>query len=69
VENGVGKPAASEKSAPNAGVGKRAWRTPIPHLSRLDRKVEPGLIVFLGEENFNGELSTTEKVNPTKLKR
>jgi hypothetical protein len=26
VENGVGKPAAPEKSAPNAGTGKRAWR-------------------------------------------
>ena len=29
VENSVGKPAAPE--APNAGTGKRAWRTPIPH--------------------------------------
>ena len=34
------------KGAPNAGSGKRAWRTPIPHLSRFDRKVGPGLIVF-----------------------
>jgi hypothetical protein len=33
------------KGAPNAGSGKRAWRTPIPHLSRFDRKVGPGLIV------------------------
>ena len=46
VENGVGKPAASEKRAPNAGTGKRAWRTPIPHLSLSDRKVGQGLIVF-----------------------
>jgi hypothetical protein len=46
VENGVGKPAASERSAPNAGSGKSAWRTPIPHLSRSDRKVGPGLIVL-----------------------
>jgi hypothetical protein len=46
VENGVGKPAASERRAPNAGSGKRAWRTPIPHLSRFGRKAEPGLIVF-----------------------
>jgi hypothetical protein len=28
VENGVGKPAAS--MAPNVGMGKRVWRTPIP---------------------------------------
>jgi hypothetical protein len=28
VENSVGKPAADQ--APNAGTGKRAWRTPIP---------------------------------------
>jgi hypothetical protein len=37
------------KGAPNAGSGKSAWRTPIPHLSRFDRKVEPGLIVFMVE--------------------
>jgi len=30
VENGVGKPAASERSAPNVGAGKRVWRTPTP---------------------------------------
>jgi hypothetical protein len=30
VENGVGKLAA--QWAPNASMGKRAWRTPIPHL-------------------------------------
>ena len=47
VENGVGKPAAPEKGAPNAGSGKRDWRTPIPHLSLLDRKVRQGLIVFI----------------------
>gem|GEM_PF-6383270 len=29
VENSVGKPAACK--APNAGMGKRAWRTPTPH--------------------------------------
>jgi len=46
VENGVGNPAAPVRVAPNAGTGKRAWRTPIPHLSRFDRKVEPGLIVL-----------------------
>jgi cysteine synthase len=34
------------EGAPNAGVGKRAWRTPIPHLSLSDRKVGQGLIVF-----------------------
>src|SRR5664280_454511 len=34
------------KGAPNAGSGKRAWRTPIPHLSLSDRKVGQGLIVF-----------------------
>ena len=46
VENGVGKPAAPEKGAPNAGAGKRARRTPIPNLSLSDRKVGQGLIVF-----------------------
>ena len=34
------------KGAPNVGQGKRAWRTPIPHLSLFDRKVGQGLIVF-----------------------
>src|SRR5882724_4759758 len=48
VENGVGNPAAPARVAPNAGTGKRVWRTPIRHLSRFDRKVEPGLIVFTG---------------------
>jgi len=42
--------------APNAGAGKREWRTPIPHLSLLDRKVGQGLIV---EE----EISTTYETN------
>ena len=45
VENGVGKPAAPARGAPNAGSGKREWRTPIPHLSLFDRKVGQGLIV------------------------
>src|SRR5271167_1640643 len=35
------------KGAPNVGPGKRAWRTPIPHLSSSDRKVGRGLM-FLG---------------------
>jgi hypothetical protein len=47
VENGVGKLTASERGAPNVGMGKRAWRTPIPHLSPSDRKVGRGLM-FLG---------------------
>ena len=46
VENGVGKPAAPEKGAPNAGLGKREWRTPTPHLSLSDRKVGQGLMFF-----------------------
>jgi len=46
VENGVGKLTAPERGAPNVGMGKRAWRTPIPHLSLLDRKAGQGLIVF-----------------------
>ena len=46
VENGVGNPAAPEMGAPNAGPGKRDWRTPIPDLSLSDRKVGQGLIVF-----------------------
>ena len=35
----------SPRRAPNAGLGKRAWRTPTPHLSLSDRKVGQGLIV------------------------
>ena len=46
VENGVGKLAAPARVAPNASPGKREWRTPIPHLSLLDRKVGQGVIVF-----------------------
>ncbi|HTQ51584.1 MAG TPA: hypothetical protein VMJ12_12795, partial [Candidatus Acidoferrales bacterium] len=46
MENGVGKLAAPAKGAPNVSTGKRAWRTPIPHLSLFDRKVGQGLIVF-----------------------
>jgi len=44
------------KGAPNAGSGKRAWRTPIPHLSRFDRKVGPGLIVFTLESFYVGKI-------------
>ena len=51
VENGVGKPAAYE--APNVGTGKRAWRTPIPHLSLLNCKVGQGLIVLGGARSEN----------------
>jgi len=54
VENGVGKLTAPEKGAPNVSMGKRDWRTPIPHLSLFDRKVGQGLIVFLAP----GKLST-----------
>jgi hypothetical protein len=46
VENGVGKLTAPERGAPNVSMGKRAWHTPIPHLSLFDRKVGQGLIVF-----------------------
>jgi hypothetical protein len=54
VENGVGKLTAPEKGAPNVSMGKRAWRTPIPHLSLSDRKVGQGLIVFapVSEKNL-----------------
>ena len=55
VENGVGKLTAPERGAPNVGMGKRAWRTPIPHLSLLDRKAGQGLIVFGGEKTSNIE--------------
>jgi len=57
VENGVGKLTAPERGAPNVGMGKRAWRTPIPHLSLLDRKAGQGLIV-LGEKTSNLEHRT-----------
>ena len=53
VENGVGKLTAPEKGAPNVSMGKREWRTPIPHLSLSDRKVGQGLIVFKDGETFN----------------
>jgi hypothetical protein len=59
VENGVGKLTASERGAPNVGMGKRAWRTPIPHLSLLDRKAGQGLIVFGGEKTSNIEHRTS----------
>ena len=65
VENGVGKLTAPERGAPNVGTGKRAWRTPIPHLSLLDRKAGQGLIVFLGgnieRPTSNAELRMGEK--------
>jgi hypothetical protein len=59
VENGVGKLTAPERGAPNVGMGKRAWRTPIPHLSLLDRKAGQGLIVFGGEKTSNIEHRTS----------
>src|SRR4051794_821950 len=46
VENSVGKLAACLWRAPNAGMGKRAWRTPIPHLVPVRPKVGRGLFVF-----------------------
>jgi hypothetical protein len=58
VENGVGKLTAPERGAPNVGMGKRAWRTPSPHLSLLDRKAGQGLIVFTDGETFNIEHRT-----------
>jgi hypothetical protein len=45
TENGVGKLAATERRAPNVSTGKRAWRTPKPDLSLLDRKVWQGLFL------------------------
>jgi hypothetical protein len=59
VENGVGKLTASERGAPNVGMGKRAWRTPIPHLSLLDRKAGQGLIVFGDGKTSNVEQPTS----------
>jgi len=71
VENGVGKLAAPARVAPNASPGKREWRTPIPHLSLLDRKVGQGLIVFGGKENrtFNLQRSTLNLKNTAELLR
>src|ERR1035437_6078499 len=43
------------KGAPNAGSGKRAWRTPIPHLSLSDRKVGQGLIVLTDGGTSNAQ--------------
>jgi len=56
VENGVGKLTAPEKGAPNVSMGKRDWRTPIPHLSLFDRKVGQGLIVFGDRGNIQRRL-------------
>lgn|GEM_PF-2539717 len=44
VENSVGKPAAPV--APNAGMGKRDWRTPIPHFVPVGPQGPAGTIVF-----------------------
>ena len=46
LENGVGKLTAPERGAPTVGMGKRAWRTPIPHLSLSGRQAGQGLIVL-----------------------
>jgi hypothetical protein len=46
-------------------MGKRAWRTPIPHLSLLDRKAGQGLIVFCGEKTSNIEHRTLNIERPT----
>ena len=44
VENSVGKPAADQ--APNAGTGKRAWRTPIPDLFPVQPQGWAGNLFF-----------------------
>src|ERR1051326_7863246 len=49
VENSVGKLAAN--LAPNAGMGKRAWRTPIPHLVPAQPQGWAGTLCF-GEVFF-----------------
>jgi hypothetical protein len=59
VENGVGKLTAPERGAPNVGMGKRAWRTPSPHLSLLDRKAGQGLIVSTGGKTSNAQHRTS----------
>jgi hypothetical protein len=41
-------------------MGKRAWRTPIPHLSLLDRKAGQGLMFFGKEENTEHQTSNAE---------
>jgi hypothetical protein len=44
-------------------MGKRAWRTPIPHLSLLDRKAGQGLIVFwVGTSNIEQPTSNTQLI-------
>ena len=40
-------------------MGKRAWHTPIPHLSLLDRKVGRGLMFFGDKETSNIEQPTS----------
>ena len=66
VENGVGKLTAPERGAPNVGMGKRAWRTPIPHLSLFDRKVGQGLIVSTtGKPRTSGTPHRIEEPHPT----
>jgi len=46
VENSVGKPAAPV--APNVGMGKREWRTPIPHFVPVGPQGPAGTIVLTG---------------------
>ena len=46
VENSVGKLAAPPVGAPNASTGKRAWRTPIPHLVPVRPQGWAGTLCF-----------------------
>ena len=46
MENSVGKLAAPQCWAPNASTGKRAWRTPIPHLVPVRPKGGAGTLCF-----------------------
>src|SRR5205823_10302983 len=46
VENSVGKLAALPCGAPNASTGKRAWRTPIPHLVPVRPQGRAGTLCF-----------------------
>src|ERR1700746_3131273 len=58
VENSVGKLTAPHCGAPNASTGKRAWRTPIPHLVPARPRGRVGTFCFF---RFSSRPSTARQ--------
>jgi len=65
VENSVGKLAAPPSGAPNASMGKRAWRTPIPHLAPARPQGRAGAFCFgrPGSENTKFQTPSSRKTS------